>query len=552
MTGYCIEKLEHVGCPNNSSDGLQVFDDEGKISGFCFSCNTYVPNPYGEGKVPTKKRVTKTDEELAREVEEIAGLTVRNLDHRKLQEFALEHFGVKVAVSEVDGQTPIAYYYPCEVDGQVVNWKGKIIEPKNYFRVGPKADTDPFGWKQALGSGSPKLFITEGEDDAVALYQSLKLHAANTRWAHLEPAVISLVNGAGSAKALINKHFGVITKVFKEVVLVFDMDVQGEKAAKEVVQILPTARTAILPAKDANQCVIDGYARALCTAVLHQASTPKNTRLILASSLFEEAKKPPEWGYSWPWPTLTDLTRGIRLGETIYIGAGVKMGKTEMRNSIAEHLIREHKMKVMMAALEEANLKTVKLMVGKAARSHFHDPKRGFDPVKYNEGTKVIGDNLFLVDLYQQTNWETLRADMLSAANEGCQAIFIDPITNVINGLSAAETDTVLKEMAPDMGAMARDHGLALFIFCHLKAPLSGEPHERGGKVYSSQFAGSRAMMRSCNYMIGIEGDKSPDLPEEQRNLRKFVMLEDREFGSTGEIPVYWNSDTGIFTELQQ
>lgn len=549
MTGHCIEKLSH-SC--GSSDGLQVFDDDGKITGFCFSCGTYVSSPYGEGKPSKKARIQKTDEELAREVEEITLLNSRDLNHRKLQEWALAHFGVRVAVSEVDGQTPVAYYYPCEIDGTIVNWKGKTVDPKNYFRVGPKGDADPFGWKQALSSGSPKLFITEGEDDAVALYQSLKLHSANTKWAHLEPAVISLNHGASSAKALINKYFGVITKVFKEVVLVFDMDEQGEKARKEVVQILPNAKTAILPAKDANQCVIDGYAKALCTAVLHQASTPKNTRLILASSLFEEAKKPPEWGYSWPWPTLTDLTRGIRLGETYYIGAGVKMGKTEMRNSIAEHLIREHKMKVMMAALEEANLKTVKLMVGKAARSHFHDPKRGFDPIKYEEGTKIIGDNLFLVDLYQQTNWETLRSDIISAANEGCQAIFIDPITNVINGLSASETDTVLKEMAPELGAIGRDHGLAVFIFCHLKAPLSGEPHERGGKVYSSQFAGSRAMMRSCNYMIGIEGNKDPNLPTEQRNIRHFIILEDREFGSVGDIPVYWDETTGMFNEIKE
>jgi twinkle protein len=552
MTGHCIEKLPHINCPNNSSDGLQVFDDDGKITGYCFSCGSYVANPYADGNAPKKKRIQKTDEELAREVEEVASLSSAELTHRKLQAWALEHFGVKVAVSEQDGITPVAYYYPCETDGQLVNWKAKTINEGYYFRVGPKGDTDPFGWRQALAAGSPKLFITEGEDDAIALYQSLKLHAANTKWAHLEPAVISLRNGATGAKADINKYFSVITKVFRDVVLVFDMDEPGRKAVKDVVQILPSASTAILPSKDANACVMDGYTKALCTAVLHQASTPKNTRLILASSLFEEAKKPPEWGYSWPWPTLTDLTRGIRLGETCFIGAGVKMGKTEMRNSIAEHLIREHKMKVMMAALEEANLKTVKLMVGKAARSHFHDPKRGFDETKFGEGTKVIGDNLFLVDLYQQTNWETLRADIISAAQEGCQAIFIDPITNVINGLSASETDTVLKEIAPELSAMARDHGLAVFIFCHLKAPLHGEPHERGGKVYSSQFAGSRAMMRSCNYMIGIEGNKDPALDPEQRNIRHFIILEDREFGMVGDIPVYWDENTGIFTEMKQ
>ena len=49
MSGICIEKLSH-SC--GSSDGLQVFADEdtGKVSGYCFACSTYVPNPYGEEK----------------------------------------------------------------------------------------------------------------------------------------------------------------------------------------------------------------------------------------------------------------------------------------------------------------------------------------------------------------------------------------------------------------------------------------------------------------------------------------------------------------------
>ena len=73
--------------------------------------------------------------------------------------------------------------------------------------------------------------------------------------------------------------------------------------------------------------------------------------------------------------------------------------------------------------------------------------------------------------------------------------------------------------------------------------------HDRGGKVYSNQFAGSRAMMRSCNYMIGMEGNKDPELQEAERNCRDLVVLEDREFGSSGIVPLYWDSRTGLFLE---
>jgi len=97
---------------------------------------------------------------------------------------------------------------------------------------------------------------------------------------------------------------------------------------------------------------------------------------------------------------------------------------------------------------------------------------------------------------------------------------------------------------------MALDLDITIFIFCHLTAPLVGPDHEHGGEVLSSQFAGSRAMMRSCNYMIGIEGNKSPDLPEMERNLRKIVLLEDREFGATGKWGLLWDRKTQLFNEV--
>ena len=49
--------------------------------------------------------------------------------------------------------------------------------------------------------------------------------------------------------------------------------------------------------------------------------------------------------------------------------------------------------------------------------------------------------------------------------------------------------------------------------------------------------------------MIGLEGNKDPDLPPEEKNLRNIVLLEDREFGQTGTVGLHWNKDTGAFNE---
>lgn len=204
----------------------------------------------------------------------------------------------------------------------------------------------------------------------------------------------------------------------------------------------------------------------------------------------------------------------------------------------------------MLAKPEEANVKSVKLIAGKIAAKSFHDPKIEFDEEAYVEATEKIGDKLFLINLYQHLGWETLKADIREAAAEGCEAVFIDPITNLVNGLDAASQNTKLQEIAQELSAMALDLNIVIFIFCHLRNPDSGLPHERGGEVLSSQFAGSRAMARSCNLMLGLEGNKDPNLTQEERNMRILVLLEDREYGEVGRFGLYWDKNTTIFNEI--
>ena len=230
----------------------------------------------------------------------------------------------------------------------------------------------------------------------------------------------------------------------------------------------------------------------------------------------------------------------------------MKMGKSEIVNSIATHLMVEHGLKIFLAKPEEANKKTYKMILGKVAGKVFHDPTVEFDYDAYDKAAELIKGKLCMLSLYQHLGWESLRADIMVAAAAGCKAVFIDPITNLTNGTSSGETNTVLQEIAQELAAMAKDLDIVVFIFCHLKAPLAGDSHERGGKVFSSQFSGSRAMMRSCNYMLGVEGNKDPDLDEDQRNMRKLIILEDREFGASGYVNLYWDKMTSLFNEVKQ
>lgn len=551
----CIEKLPH-DC--GTSDALQVFSsDEGGYTGYCFKCNTYVPDPYNGKTVVIPTRVTKTPEQLQKQISEIDHYPVVDLPIRHLKKSSLEYFNVRFAVSEEDGETPIIVYFPYVSRVGAGHYKARVLADKKMWRIAYDNDLVLFGWPQAINTGAKTLYITEGEFDAIALYQALKAKSKGTKWENYNPAVVSVCNGASGAAKEISKMLSEIKSYFQDVVLVFDQDEAGKKAVSEVLKVLPSARVCTIPGKDANECVIKGHSMALSNAALFKSDVPKNTRIVNANSLFEQAREPAKMGISWPWKKLTELTRGIRFGETYYFGAGVKMGKSEVVNALAAHFIVEHNLPVLLAKPEEVNKQTVKRVAGKIAGRIFHDPNIPFDYPAYDEATKKIDDKLRMIDLWQHLGWSTLKEDILTAAADGVKVIIIDPITNVINGLDSGVANTRLQEISQELSAIAKDLDLVIFIFCHLKAPLSGPPHERGGEIFSSQFAGSRAMMRSCNMMIGIEGNKAVvdddgrDRSKEELNVRKLVILEDREFGVSGSVRLYWDDQTGLFNEMK-
>ena len=546
--GVCVEKISH-SC--GTRDGLQVFENEdGTYNGYCFSCGKFISNPYEDRPNYKPTKLKKSKEDIEKELNEIALYKSHSLPDRLLSIDTISVFSVKVGVSEVDGVTPVTHYYPYYKDQKLQGYKVRLIENKKMWGVGDTSDVDLFGWDLAIQAGGKKIYITEGEIDCLSLYQIFKQQVKGTKYEEFSPAVVSLPHGAGSAARDLAKSIAKIRQYFKEVVLVFDMDEAGRKATEDVLRIIPDALVASLPAKDVNECLMQGRAKACYNACVFNAKTPKNTRLVIGTSLAEKAKEPPKYGVSWPWKHLTKTTRGIRLGETIYIGAAAKLGKSEVVNTLAAHFIQNLDWKVLLAKPEEANVKTVKMVAGKLVGKIFHDPNIEFDSRAFDEAIEQMGDRLLLLNLYQHVGWDSLKADIREAASEGCKAIFIDPISNLTNGMSAADANSKLQEIAQELAAMALDLNIVIFIMCHLKSPDAGPPHDRGGEVLASQFFGSRAMERSCHLMLGIEGNKDPSLPKEQKNVRTIVLISDREFGESGRFPLYWDDQTGEFNEL--
>jgi hypothetical protein len=436
MAGKQVDQLPHT-C--GTKKGLKVFaHEDGHVDGFCFSCWKAVRHPYGDPvemtDLPPKKE--KSPEDIAEEMAEVDGYQTVSVPERRLRANTLKTFGAKTSLSEIDGKTPTAIYWPVYKMGEHTGYIVKPINPPEWmskvYTLGETKGCDLLNWEMAKRSGAYRLIITEGPEDMASVHQIYESN--DTSEGKYLPAVVSLPFGAGSAKHFVGNHAEDIKRIFKEVVLSFDNDDAGKRALKEVMLVLPEAKSVVLPYKDANACIVNGKGKEAYQA-FWRAHTPKNTSLVFARDLHSDARKPPEWGrWSWPFPGLQEATRGIRGAETYYFGAGVKMGKGELRNEIAAHLISQG-CKVMIASYEEANIKSYKMLLGKVASKFFHDPKKEFDFDAFDRAGDLVADNVAFLNIYQNPDWDAYKNDIIAAANWGASVIFTDPLTNFTNGM---------------------------------------------------------------------------------------------------------------------
>jgi twinkle protein len=129
--------------------------------------------------------------------------------------------------------------------------------------------------------------------------------------------VVSIKNGASGALRDIRAALDWL-EGFEEVVLCFDMDAPGRKAASECAALFTPgkARIASLPYKDANLCLTEGRIQELTSALWNAAPyRPDGIRNI--HDLKEASRKAAPEGVPFRYPELSHMLRGIRGGERI-------------------------------------------------------------------------------------------------------------------------------------------------------------------------------------------------------------------------------------------
>lgn len=554
----CVAKIKHdvPDCKSTSGKSLQVWineTEEGKrfYSGFCFACGVPVRDPYGDNPPDPDEVKVKTPEEIQEELNDISSCPVFDLDHRGIEPEYWAAARVRLLFSEYDGTTPVALAHGYTRAGKLVRWKIKLLNKKVMWSVGDTQENDPYNWEAAKAVGGKTLYITEGEEDALALRQILRILNRGTAYEELDFAVISLSDGSDSVHKCLSRVAEEIRQRWESVVIVFDQDEPGRKAAREATRLLPGAMVAQLPANDANDCLRRGMLKQTRDSVIFRAARPLPTALVNKDLLMLEMDDELTEGASTPWPTMTKSSFGQRRGEVWTLGGTEGGGKTTIARQMGEHNIIENDWAIFTAFMEESPQQSLRRFAALHDNLPYFVPDFCKSDPRYNheQFLQTCGKfipNLEMWDRKQQgedaiETWEGIKT-ILRQIGPDIDQFIGDNLTILSEGMSASERNDFLGKVYADTVKLADQYNFHALWLSHLNPVAKGaRPHELGGKVLKGDFTGSRAAAKYSHYMFGFERNMQAVDP----NCSIIRGIKAREAGRLEAFKTYYDVDSG-------
>ncbi len=384
-----------------------------------------------------------------------------------------------------------------------------------------KGKTEPLLFGMHLcPNGNKKLYITEGEIDCLTVSQIF-----DNKY-----PVVSIPNGVQGAVKAIKYNLEWINK-FDEIVLVFDMDEPGRKAVEESAQLLPVgkAKIAVLPYKDPNEMLKKGLTKEL-ENLLWRAREYRPDGIVYGGELWEEIKKPVQWGLPYPFPTLTKLTYGLKTPEYIILGAGTGIGKTTYFTAIEAHFIKNTDKKIGIIHLEQQIKTTCLYLMAQIAQKPLFKPDC---EIKEKELEKYFNETLnnkrvFFYNAFGTRDFDTIKNIIrYLVIKQECKIVFLDHISAIASGIKAGTTDInqTMKNVSSEFASLTRELSFNLFAISHLRKSTT-KSWENGAKPTLDDFEGSGDITKWADFVFAISRNKNAQ--GENKNISQLHCLKDR------------------------
>jgi twinkle protein len=519
----------HLPCEDcGSSDALSINTDGWST---CFNCQTrkkvngdYTPKERMQVSTPLNQRV----------IDMLTHKQYRTITDRRISRETCEKYRCFS-----DGDDVIFGY--TDKNGALCATKTRY--PSKDFRV--EGDWKAAGlYGQSLFNGGGKFVtIVEGEFDALAAYQML-----GSKW-----PVVSIKSGAtGALKDCKNSYEWLSS--FENVVICFDADEAGQKAANQVSELFG-AKARIMKHKHGYKDACDYQHQNLGKEFSDQwwsAEQYVPDGIIQGSTLLDEVMKPmPPSDCSYPWSELNKLTYGIRKGELVTVTAGSGLGKSQVLREVVWHILNKVDDNIGLMFLEEGVRKTSLSIMSLAANKPLHLPDSdASDEEKIDAFDRTLGTGrLYLFDHFGSTSVDNIinRVRYL-AKGLGCGYIFLDHISIVVSAQASGDERKAIDEIMTRLRMLVQETGVALIVVSHLKRP-DGKGHEEGAATSLAQLRGSGSIAQLSDMVLGLERNGQAE-DSEERNTTYVRVLKNRFSGITGPAGrLLYNHTTGRMHE---
>lgn len=491
---------------------------------------------------------------------------------RGIRKEICEKFGIRAALSQADGETVEAYYFPS------FNQKGKIV---GYSKQDITKSKEEKGHWTAIGSVTigNKLFgqtvaeainrkrtnvvITEGQWDAVSVYQALVDNVKGTKYEGLEPFVVSIPLGTANAvEALL--HNEAYIQSHDALTIFFDDDYCTPKETKQGVVKGHEAREAVANAfvgsglslmtvspddgfKDASDYMQAGKVTELAKLVQFGKRVYSAEKIVKANEVsLEELLEPrPEGVYVNAFPELMNKIHGFRTRELTLLTSPSNTGKSTVLSLFANAFV-DAGHKIGMIYLEETNKETMQRLVASKLKVNYLKFKdKPLELASIEEITKAYDEIVNNDMLVMLSHFGSLPvSELMSKIKhmhlvEGCKYILLDHLSMVISGL---ETDNERKQLdivMTELAAFCAANEVCVIAVSHINrtnanqfvAPKGKEGEPYWVQVTKESMRGSSSLEQLSFIILGLEPQIMPD---RSRGNVRLTVLKNRPWGYLG------------------
>jgi twinkle protein len=533
--------VERARCPvcaasgsDTKGDNLAVYDDGHK---YCFACQHYEK---GGQEYMTEVKVENIEKEFQPQFGEAIALP-----HRKIRDDATKKFRYQTRTT-MDSQLEIENYY--RNDGSLQAQKIRKVKEKNFYWLGDTNNLSMFG-QNLWEKGGPRVLITEGAIDALTMSQLF-----DNKY-----PVVSIPSGVGSAVSSVKENYEFLAS-FETIVICFDSDDPGRKAAREVAEVLPPGKVKImeLPRKDPNEMLVANESKQLLSCYWQAQSYSPDS--IIHISQVTSNKNDTGVLYEYPWDSLTDFMIGQDSGRLNLWTSATGHGKSSIVREVLLHHLEQGNT-TGCVFLEESPESTVddliSLKLGKPVRKivgqrKLNELRNSFgkeevdlgvpdnlSDEEYSAAKKEVGDYpLYIYDHIGNANMSNVmsRLEYMAVALD-CKVLIVDHITLLGNILLSQQDNfgnserLILDDVMKKLRSLVERTGCIVHVISHIKK--TDKNVDEGDRITLSDLRGSGSLAQIADYVFALERNRQHS-DERISNTTCVRVLKNRKTGQCG------------------